>query len=127
MKEQLIKWAKKLKLELMVLYLAYKDPRVPVYAKVFTLCLVAYAFSPIDLIPDFIPVLGYLDDLIVIPVGIMLALKMIPDQVLQEYRLLAEEKLKEPKPKSWFAGVIFVIIWILGSAAILIYLYDFLA
>jgi uncharacterized membrane protein YkvA (DUF1232 family) len=72
--EQLKSWAKKLKKQIFILYLAYKDKRVTWYAKLFTACVVAYAFSPIDLIPDFIPILGYLDDIILVPLGITLAL-----------------------------------------------------
>ena len=70
---QLKTWAKGLKKNIFVLYLAYKDPRVPWYAKLLAICVVAYAFSPIDLIPDFIPILGYLDDIILVPLGIKLA------------------------------------------------------
>lgn len=77
-------YARKLKQELFVLYLSYKDRRTPWYAKAIAICVVAYAFSPIDLIPDFIPVLGYLDDLIVVPFGISLALKLIPPIVIEE-------------------------------------------
>lgn len=76
----------RLKKEIHALYLAYKDPRVPWAAKVFTAVVVGYALSPIDLIPDFIPVLGYLDDLVLLPLGIWLALKMIPSEVLEECR-----------------------------------------
>jgi len=82
-----------LKVETYALYLAYKDPRVPWYGKVFAACVVAYAFSPIDLIPDFIPVLGYLDDLILVPLGIALALKTVPKTVLEECRRNAREIL----------------------------------
>lgn len=77
--KKLKNWAKNFKLEVYTLYLAYRDPRVPWYAKLFIACVVGYAFSPIDLIPDFIPVLGYLDDLVLIPPGVTLALKMIPE------------------------------------------------
>ena len=75
--------AKQLKTDVYALYLAYKDPRVPWYAKAFMALIIGYALSPIDLIPDFIPVLGYLDDLIIIPAGISLSLKMIPKEVLE--------------------------------------------
>jgi uncharacterized membrane protein YkvA (DUF1232 family) len=84
-------WARNLKKYVFVLYFAYKDPSVPWYAKVFTACVVAYAFSPIDLIPDFIPVLGYLDDIIIVPLGIKLALKMIPNTVVKDCEEKAEE------------------------------------
>ena len=75
-----------LKNELVVLYFAYRDPQTPLYAKIFSAIVVVYALSPIDLIPDFIPVLGYLDDLIIIPLGIYLALKMIPSEVMNRAR-----------------------------------------
>ncbi|MGM7722179.1 YkvA family protein [Metabacillus sp. Hm71] len=106
-------FARKLKQNLFVLYLSYKDDRVPWYAKVVAICVVAYAFSPIDLIPDFIPVLGYLDDLILIPLGISLALKLIPQVVIEEHRVQAEEIRKNGKPKNWFVGFLFIVIWIL--------------
>jgi len=82
--EQWKQQAKKLKVEVYALYLAYQDPRVPWFAKVFVACVVGYAFSPIDLIPDFIPIIGYLDDLVLIPLGIKLALSMIPENVMNE-------------------------------------------
>lgn len=111
--EQLKVYAKRLKRELFVLYLAYKDNRVPWYAKVFSICVVAYAFSPIDLIPDFIPVLGYLDDIILIPLGISLALKMIPKSVTNDLRIKADKIQQKEKPTNWFVGILFIVIWIL--------------
>ncbi|EST13265.1 YkvA family protein [Sporolactobacillus laevolacticus] len=105
--------AKKLKRELFVLLLAYKDSRVPWYAKVFSILIVAYAFSPIDLIPDFIPILGYIDDLILIPLGISLALKMIPQSIIEDLRIQANEIKHKEKPKNWFVGILFVTLWIL--------------
>ncbi|WP_160718653.1 YkvA family protein [Bacillus sp. USDA818B3_A] len=110
---KLKKYARKLKQNLFVLYLSYKDNRVPWYAKLVAICVVAYAFSPIDLIPDFIPVLGYLDDLIIVPLGISLALKLIPPYVIEENRVNAEEIRKNGKPKNWFIAVLFILIWIL--------------
>ena len=89
-----------LKVEAYTLYLAYKDPRVPWYAKVFAAYVVARTFSPIDLIPDFIPALGYLDDLVLAPLGIALALKMIPRAVLDESREKAQEVIRQGTPKS---------------------------
>ncbi|MEH7352121.1 YkvA family protein [Neobacillus drentensis] len=106
-------YARKLKHNLFVLYLSYKDNRVPWYAKLVAICVVAYAFSPIDLIPDFIPVLGYLDDLIIVPLGISLALKLIPPYIIEENREKAEEIRKNGKPKNWFVAVLFILIWIL--------------
>lgn len=79
-------YAQKLKKDIFVLYLSYKDSRTPLVAKVVAICVVAYAFSPIDLIPDFIPILGYLDDLILVPLGISLALKLVPDYIIDENR-----------------------------------------
>ncbi|MBU8917766.1 YkvA family protein [Neobacillus sp. 114] len=110
---QIKTWAKGLKKNIYVLYLAYKDPRVPWYAKVFTVCVVAYAFSPIDLIPDFIPILGYLDDIILVPLGIMLALKMIPKDIIAECEMKAQEMMSKGKPKNWIAGSIILVIWFL--------------
>jgi uncharacterized membrane protein YkvA (DUF1232 family) len=107
--------ARQLKRETYALYLAYRDPRVPWYAKLLAACVVAYAFSPIDLIPDFIPVLGYLDDLVLIPLGIALSLKLIPPQVMAECRRRAAAA--EGKPTSRAAAAVIVAIWI-GLAAL---------
>jgi uncharacterized membrane protein YkvA (DUF1232 family) len=87
--EELKKRVGYLKAETFALYLAARDPRTPWYAKLVVAGIVAYAFSPIDLIPDFVPVLGYLDDLVLIPAGIALAIKLVPDQVLMECRARA--------------------------------------
>ncbi|MFC0475510.1 YkvA family protein [Robertmurraya beringensis] len=106
-------YARNLKQNIFILYLSYKDNRVPWYAKLVAICVVAYAFSPIDLIPDFIPVLGYLDDLIIVPLGISLALKLIPTYIMEENREKAEEIRKNGKPKNWFVAVFFILIWIL--------------
>jgi uncharacterized membrane protein YkvA (DUF1232 family) len=105
--------AREIKRNIFILYLAYRDPRVPWHAKAFAILVVAYAFSPIDLIPDFIPILGYLDDLIIVPIGITLALKMIPTAVIDDCRVKAEEIRANGKPKNWVTGVVFIIIWIL--------------
>ena len=105
--------AKHLKLETYTVYLASKDPRVPWYAKLLAVCIIAYAFSPIDLIPDFIPVLGYLDDLILIPLGIALLLKLIPESVLAECREKARDAMKQGKPTNWVAAVVIIAIWLL--------------
>jgi uncharacterized membrane protein YkvA (DUF1232 family) len=124
--EQLMSWAKKLKKQIYILYLAYKDERVTWYAKLFTACVVAYAFSPIDLIPDFIPILGYLDDIIIVPLGIMLALKMLPKSVIMDCTVRAEELMKAGKPKNWIVGSIIIIIWTLLFAWIFIKFFTFL-
>lgn len=104
--------ARKLKLEVHALYLASKDRRVPWHARVLAVAVVAYAFSPIDLIPDPIPVLGYLDDLILIPLGIALVIKLIPVEVLQECREKAASAQTEGKPRNWVAGGIIILIWL---------------
>jgi uncharacterized membrane protein YkvA (DUF1232 family) len=105
--------ARQLKVETYAIYLAYRDPRVPWYARLFAAGVVAYAFSPIDLIPDFIPVLGYLDDLVLVPVGVALALRMIPENVMQECRERAEEAVAEGKPTNWKAAAAIVAMWVL--------------
>ncbi|MBE3569981.1 MAG: DUF1232 domain-containing protein [Bacillales bacterium] len=115
--------ARRIKGEIRVLYLAYKDERVPWYAKVFAACVVAYAFSPVDLIPDFIPILGYVDDLIIVPFGIVLAMKMIPSDVLEDCRRQAEQESIEKKPSNWFVGGLFILIWITLALWISIMLY----
>ncbi|HEX9991104.1 MAG TPA: YkvA family protein [Chloroflexia bacterium] len=108
--------ARQLKTEVYALYLAYKDPRVPWHARIFAACVVAYAFSPIDLIPDPIPVLGYLDDLILIPLGITLAVKMIPAPVLAECREKARAAMQSGKPVNWIAAGVIIAIWLLLAA-----------
>jgi uncharacterized membrane protein YkvA (DUF1232 family) len=108
--------ARTLRQETYALYLAYRDPRVPWYAKIWAACVVAYAFSPLDLIPDFIPVLGYLDDLILVPAGIALALRMIPPKVMAESRTKAQKALADDRPRNWLAGITIVGIWLLLTA-----------
>jgi uncharacterized membrane protein YkvA (DUF1232 family) len=109
---------RQLKVETYTLIWAYRDPRVPWHAKLFVACVVGYAFSPIDLIPDFIPVLGYLDDLILVPLGVMLALRMIPADVLEDSRKRAQETLRAGRPRNWTAGAIIVGLWLLLIAVV---------
>ena len=104
--------ARDLKQEIHALALACKDPRVPWYAKVLVGCVVAYALSPIDLIPDFIPVIGYLDDLILVPLGIYLLLKLIPDEVMAQCREQAGLATSR-RNSSWIAAGIIIGIWII--------------
>lgn len=114
------KWkqdAKKLRSETYALALAYKHPDTPWYAKAFAGLVIAYAFSPIDLIPDFIPVLGYLDDLILVPLGIRIALKMIPPPVMQTCRAQAELEFRQDKPVNWVSAAVIITIWL--AAAVL--------
>jgi uncharacterized membrane protein YkvA (DUF1232 family) len=94
-----------------VLYLACRDPRVPWYAKMLAAGIVAYAFSPIDLIPDFIPVLGYLDDLVLIPLGVLLVRRLVPEAVLAECRLRADAALGRDKPVSQVGAAIVIGLW----------------
>lgn len=97
-------WAKTIRRDTYALYLAYQQPGVPWYAKLFAALVVGYAFSPIDLIPDFIPVLGYLDDLIIIPVGTALAVRMIPGSVMVACRQQAELNFQGQKSVNWVVG-----------------------
>jgi len=106
---RLRRWARSIKRDVHALYLCARDPRVPWYAKAVALAVAAYALSPIDLIPDFVPVLGYLDDLILVPLGILLAVRLIPPAVLAEHRAAAEDAPLQP---SRGAAVVIVAIWI---------------
>jgi uncharacterized membrane protein YkvA (DUF1232 family) len=118
--------AKQLKRKLFVLYFAYKDSRTPWYAKVFAVCVVAYAFSPIDLIPDFIPILGYLDDVILIPLGVLLTMRMMPESVIQACTVKAEERMKIGKPKNWFVSSLIILVWIIALIWISVTAYRYL-
>ncbi len=108
--------AQNLKTETYALYLAYRDPRTPWYAKIWAAAVVAYAFSPIDLIPDFIPILGYLDDLVIIPLGIWLSLKLIPPKVMNEARENAYQASGPGRRVNRAAAAVIVVIWILLAA-----------
>lgn len=102
-------WARGIKRDVHALYLSARDPRVPWYAKAVALAVAAYALSPIDLIPDFVPVLGYLDDLIIVPLGILLAVRLIPADVFAEHRATADET---PLPRNRTAAIVIIAIWI---------------
>jgi len=112
--------SKRLKTEVYALYLASKHPRTPNYAKALAALIIGYALSPIDLIPDFIPVVGYLDDLILVPLGIALLIKIIPGDILEECKAKAEADLSRRKPKNWVAAIIIVLIWLLVIYLILV-------
>jgi uncharacterized membrane protein YkvA (DUF1232 family) len=114
--QRLKAWAGRLKTELQALYLAYRDPRTPLHARVLAIVVVAYAFSPIDLIPDPIPVLGYLDDLVLVPLGIALAVRMVPSDVLAECREEARNTAASAGPKGAAAAVAVVAVWLLLAA-----------
>lgn len=109
-------WAHRLKREVYALALAYRDPRVPWYARVVAAAVVAYAFSPIDLIPDVIPVLGHLDDAILVPLGVALVIRLIPAYVLDECRYEAECRLAGVRPTNWAGAALIVAIWLLLAA-----------
>jgi uncharacterized membrane protein YkvA (DUF1232 family) len=115
--------AKELKRELYALYLAYRHLQTPWYAKVFIICVVAYAISPVDLIPDFIPIFGYLDDLILLPLGISLALKMIPPEVMSECRAKAQTQLQIQSKVAWIAAAFIGLVWILALVWVAQYLF----
>jgi uncharacterized membrane protein YkvA (DUF1232 family) len=110
--------ARALKAETLALYLAVRDPRVPWYAKMTAAVVVAYALSPIDLIPDFVPILGYLDDLILIPLGIALVLHMIPVTVMEDCRERARVELTGNRPVSRTAAGAIILIWILSAVLV---------
>ncbi len=103
--------ARKLKHETYALYLACRDRRTPWYARLTAGAVVAYAVSPIDLIPDFIPVLGHLDDLLLIPLGVLLVRWMIPSPVMEDCRLRAQQVIAQGKPVSWLAAAVIIGIW----------------
>ncbi|AMJ60946.1 YkvA family protein [Bosea sp. PAMC 26642] len=107
------RWARTIKRDVVALWIAARDPRVPLFAKVAAGAVAAYALSPIDLIPDFIPVLGYLDDLLIVPLGIMLAVKQIPPALMIEFREAAGERLERPVSRAGLAFV--VIIWVAAA------------
>ncbi len=111
MSNRLKQWAFLVRRDLHALYCAARDPRVPWYAKAIAAFVAAYAFSPIDLIPDFVPVLGYLDDLIIVPLGILLAVRLIPPDILAEHRAAAE--FAGQGPVSRFGAAIIIAIWLL--------------
>jgi uncharacterized membrane protein YkvA (DUF1232 family) len=110
--------------ETFALYLAARHPDTPWYAKLFVAGVVAYALSPIDLIPDFVPVLGYLDDLVLVPLGIAVAIRMIPPRVLAECRGRAQTAMAGAKPASRIAAVVIVGIWLLLAAAFALWAYE---
>lgn len=110
-------WARAIKRDVHALWLAARDPRTPWYAKALAMGVAAYALSPIDLIPDFIPVLGYLDDAILVPLGIMLVVRLMPPELMAEYRAAAAAA--EGKPVSRAGAAFIVALWLLAAASLL--------
>jgi uncharacterized membrane protein YkvA (DUF1232 family) len=98
------------------LWLAARDPRVPWSAKAVAACVAAYALSPIDLIPDFIPLLGYLDDLVIVPLGILLAVRMVPAALMTEFRAIAASR--SLRPAGWAGAAVVIIVWCAGGVLI---------
>jgi uncharacterized membrane protein YkvA (DUF1232 family) len=111
-------WARGIKSDVLALWLAARDPRVSWYAKTVAAAVAAYALSPVDLIPDFVPVIGYLDDLLILPVGILLAVKLIPDPIMAELR---DKAVEQRKPTSR-AGLAFIVLIWLGTIAFTVWL-----
>jgi len=111
-------WARRIKRDLVVLYLAVRDPRVPWYVKLLAGVVIAYALSPIDLIPDFIPVLGYLDDLVLVPLGLLLVIRLMPPGLIEQYRGEAERMDRAPANRKAAAAIILIwVIFVAGMAA----------
>ncbi|MBI4084159.1 MAG: DUF1232 domain-containing protein [Candidatus Lambdaproteobacteria bacterium] len=115
MLDRLKRGARTVKRDVHAVYLAARDPRVPWYAKALALGVTAYALSPIDLIPDFVPVLGYLDDLVIVPLGILLVARLVPPEILAEHRDAAE--VAAARPVSRAGAVAIIVVWILSAAA----------
>jgi uncharacterized membrane protein YkvA (DUF1232 family) len=109
MLQQARQWARVVKRDAHAIYLAARDPRVPWYAKALALCVAGYALSPIDLIPDFVPVVGYLDDVIIVPLGILAVVKLIPPEIMAEHRSLAAAA--QDRPESRTAAIVIAVLW----------------
>lgn len=116
MLQQIREWARAIKRDVHALWLAARDPRTPWHAKALALGVAAYALSPIDLIPDFIPVVGYLDDAILVPLGIMLAVRLMPPHVMAQHRAAASAA--EGRPVSRIGAAFIIVLWLLGAASL---------
>jgi uncharacterized membrane protein YkvA (DUF1232 family) len=116
--EHVRQWARTLRRDVLALYLAARDPRVPWYAKAVAACVAVYALSPIDLIPDVIPILGYLDDLVLVPLGIWVAIRLMPPSLLEEHRQAAMAR-RQPRPRSWVGAAMILSLWGLAGGAML--------
>jgi len=119
--DRLQAWAKQIKQDLVTLYVAARDPRTPRLAKAIALFVVAYAVSPIDLIPDFIPVIGLLDDIILVPLSIMLAVRLIPPPLWQEFRTAAERASSPRASLRWGAWIV-ISIWVVCAVIVICWL-----
>ena len=107
-------WARSVRRDVHAVYLAARDPRTPWYAKALAVCVAGYALSPIDLIPDFVPVLGYLDDVILVPLGVLLVVKLIPQEIMAEHRALAAAA--QDRPRSRTAAIVIAMVWLVCMA-----------
>jgi uncharacterized membrane protein YkvA (DUF1232 family) len=119
------KWAKKLKDDLATLYLCYQHPHTPWYAKMSAIITVSYALSPIDLIPDFIPVLGFLDDVILLPTFIWMSLKLIPIEIIKISRLNKEHAFSNGRQKNYMAASVIIFIWLLTIVLLIVGFMDY--
>ncbi|MGA9698240.1 MAG: YkvA family protein [Acinetobacter sp.] len=119
MYQQIKQWAKTLKKNIVVVWLVAKGERTPVWIKILALITAAYALSPIDLIPDFIPVLGYLDDIIIVPLGLLLVIKLTPKEIIDDCRMRTSLLAERPVNR-WAAGVI-ILIWLLFLGYLALY------
>ena len=109
-------WARGIKRDVLAIYFAARDPRAPMLARLLALAVAAYALSPIDLIPDFIPILGYLDDLLIVPLGILLVIRLLPAPVLASARAKADALIARPQSRA--AAVVVILSWIVGCLAL---------
>lgn len=116
------KWANRLKSNIVALYLASQDARTPWYAKWFIMAIAAYAVSPIDIIPDFVPILGYLDDLLLLPLAVVLAIRMIPPEVFAECQAIAQTKSLDTRAGR-VAAIVVVVVWLLALTGAVIWVY----
>ena len=117
MLQRLRQWARRIKRDVVALWLAAHDPRVPTVAKAIAAAVAAYALSPIDLIPDFVPVFGYLDDPVIVPLGILLAVRLVPPELMTEFRKEAERA--DRRPLSRTGAVAIVAVWVTGAALLM--------
>jgi len=125
MPDRLKQWARSLKGDVIALYFAARDPRVPWYAKALAICVAGYALSPIDLIPDFVPFLGYLDDVVIVPLGILAVVKLIPPEIMAEHRASAARVSERPVSRT--AAAVIVLIWIVSIGLVTWWAYRYFA
>jgi uncharacterized membrane protein YkvA (DUF1232 family) len=114
-------WARGIKRDVVTVYFAARDPQAPMLVRILAGLVAAYALSPIDLIPDFIPVLGYLDDLLIVPLGLLLVMRLMPKEVMTNARAKADTMLA--KPRSWLAAMCFVVIWLAMGVYLALWLF----